>query len=121
MKKGDSKYKEHFDKVGDKGVCNFDDIHWKEGSTKDVKNTRSLSERYKAVTVSIMLPVEAPVPTQDQHNRVQMEVEFQSKCLERFDYFWDKLVGKVEVDPAIGKTPKAIRHVELSYSAQYSS
>ena len=30
-----------------------------------------------------------------------MEVEFQSKSLERFDYFWDKFVGKVEVDSAI--------------------
>ncbi|CAL2041821.1 unnamed protein product, partial [Caenorhabditis brenneri] len=94
-KKGESKYNEHFDKVGDKGVCkscNFDDITWKEGSTKDVRNTRSLSERYKAVTVSTMLPVEAPMLTQVQHNRVQMEVEFQSKRLERFDFFWDKFV-----------------------------
>ncbi|CAL2052100.1 unnamed protein product [Caenorhabditis brenneri] len=56
---------------------------------------------YKAVTVSTMQPVAAPLPTQVHNNRVQIEVEFQSKCLERYDFFWDKFVGKVEVDSAI--------------------
>ncbi|CAL2052103.1 unnamed protein product [Caenorhabditis brenneri] len=54
---------------------------------------------YKAATVSTMQPVAAPLLTQVNNNRVEMEVEFDSKYLDRFDFFWDKFLGKVEVDP----------------------
>ncbi|EGT58556.1 hypothetical protein CAEBREN_22730 [Caenorhabditis brenneri] len=58
---------------------------------------------YKAATVSTMQPVAAPLLTQVNNNRVEMEVEFDSKYLDRFDFFWDKFAGKVEVGPLISR------------------